>query len=338
MSMKSRSAFAVIVLTAIAGTALADEPASPAGPPQNPQPDPAQPPASTYPPGQEPYQPNPGQPGQAGQIPDPNMGAQSTATPPPEDPKAVKEPKRGDFDAGGQVRLPNGPDEMGQYATFNWIALDLKAKYYLLKSVTVNGNIPLAVKKPDTVGLGTDPKLIGGMTLRLDAMLPAMPKMPFIKYETEVGLSLTAAYMREGAMLLSEKDFPLFLGDFQPGFAGGLITKVKLSSVIDFSLIPSWVYQKGTAESLTAVQIPMSLIVKLGSLIKVSADLGIFTGDNYSFGGSNGGRIATGGSLTVKLGPILAHAGVGVASLLTGGLYPTIGDSMYIDLNVKYAK
>src|SRR5665647_573161 len=208
MSMKSRSAFALIILTAMAGTALADEPAPqvPAGP--------LAPAPYTYPPGQEPYA---GQPTPTGT---PAMGTAAAATPPPEDPKAAKEPKRGDFDAGGQVRLPNGPDEMGQYATFNWIALDVKARYYLLKSVTVNGNIPLAVKKPDTVGLGMDPKLIGGMTLRLDAMLPAMPKMPFIKYETEVGLSLTAAYMREGAMLLSEKDFPLFVGDFQPGFAG----------------------------------------------------------------------------------------------------------------------
>lgn len=329
MSMKSCSAFAVIILSALAGTALAEEPAPPAGAPQVPQ-DPAQPAPYTYPPGQEPYS----QPAPTGM---PGMGTAAAATPPPEDPKA-KEPKRGDFDAGGQVRLPNGPDEMGTYATFNWIALDLKARYYLLKSVTVNGNIPLAVKKPDTFGGAADPRLIGGMSVRLDAMLPAMPKMPFIKYETEVGLSLTAAYMREGAMLLSEKDFPLFLGDFQPGFSGGLITKVKLSSLLDFSLVPSWVYQKGSAESVTAVQIPMSLIIKLGSLIKVSTDLGIFTGDDYSFGGDNGGRIAAGGSLTVKLGPILAHAGVGVASLLTGGFYPTIGDSLYIDLNVKYAK
>jgi hypothetical protein len=38
------------------------------------------------------------------------------------------------------------------------------------------------------------------------------------------------------------------------------------------------------------------------------------------------------------LGPIITHAGAGVASLLTGGAYPTIRDSVYIDLNVKYAK
>lgn len=260
----------------------------------------------------------------------------TTSDQPKDEPKT---PKRGDFDAGGVVRLPNGPDEMGQYATFNWVTVDAKAKYYLLDSVTVTGTMPLALVHPDTIAAGAiEPKMIGGWSARLEAKLPTLWKPPGIKYETEVGLAATVAYMHEGAMLLSEKDFPLFTGDFHPGFSGALITKVKLSSVLDFSLTPAWVYQSTANDPLTAVQIPMSLIVQLGSLVKASADLGVFTGDDYSFGGENGGRIATGASLSVKIGPILAHAGAGVASLLTGGMYPTIRDSVYVDLDVKYAK
>lgn len=258
----------------------------------------------------------------------------------PEGEEEPKEPGRGDFDAGGQVRLPSGPDEAGEYATWNWVALDLVGRYFLLDSVTINGRVPLAVVKPDELmgELGVvDPKLIGGMTVSLEAKLP---KMPFqsVTSGTEAGLVLSGAYMREGAMLLSEKDFPLYAGDFKPGFSTGLIAKVKLSSLIDFATVPVFVYQSGTAENLTAVQIPTSTILKIGSLVKLSADVGIFTGDDFSFRGSNGGRIAAGGALTVKLGPILAHAGAGLASLLTGPLYPTVGDSLYIDLNVKYAK
>jgi hypothetical protein len=248
-----------------------------------------------------------------------------------------KEPGRGDFDAGGQVRLPSGPDEAGEYATFNWIALDLAGRYFLLDSVTVNGRIPLAVVKPDELMGGLDPKLIGGMVVSLEAKLPRLPLQPEAS-ETEVGLVLSGAIMREGAMLLSERDFPLFVGDFKPGFSTGVMAKVKLSSLIDFATVPVFVYQSGTEEALTAVQIPTSTILSVGSLVKVSADLGIYTGDDFSFRGSNGGRIAAGGSLTVKLGPILAHAGAGVASLLTGGMYPTVSDSLYVDLNVKYAR
>jgi hypothetical protein len=244
------------------------------------------------------------------------------------DEQQPKRPKRGDFDAGGQVRLPSGPDEMGKFAAFNWVALDLKGRYFLLDSVTVNANVPLALKKPDTLMTGEDPAMFGGFAAKLEAKLP----------KTELGIAVTFAYMHEGAMLLSEKDFPLFTGDFQPGFVLGPIAKLRLGSLLDFSLMPSWVRQSGATESLEAVQIPMSAIIKLGSLLKASADLGIFTGDDYSLRARNGGRVTAGGSLTVKLGPILAHAGAGVASLFTGGMYPTIRDSVYLDLNVKYVK
>jgi hypothetical protein len=251
----------------------------------------------------------------------------SETTPPAEGEE--KKPKRGDFDAGGVVRLPSGPDEMGQYATFNWVAVDAVGRYFVLDWMTINGKVPLAIIKPGMTELG-DPRLIGGMSMTLDARPQAAGSY--------VGLVLTGAYMREGAMLLSDKDFPLFVGDFQPGFAGGVAAQLKLSSLLAVSLTPSWVYQSGSEESLAAVQIPASAIVKLGSLLKVSADAGIFTGDDYSFGGDDGGRISAGASIDVKLGPIVAHAGAGVASLLTGGLYPSISDSVYVDVNVKYAK
>ncbi len=253
--------------------------------------------------------------------------------------KKPKVPKRGDFDAGGQVRLPNGPDATGKFKTFNWVAVDVKGRYFLLDSVTANLNIPLAVVKPSMLAPGVEPKLFGGFTVRLDAMLPKMPFNP-TKYDTKVGVLLGGGFLREGAALLSEKDYPLFLGDLKPMFDAGLLMKVKLSSAVDFSLVPAFVWQSGRMENLQAVQIPTSLILAIGSLVKVSADLGIYTGDDFSFRAKNGGRIALGGALDVKIGRIIVHGGAGAASLLTSstGAYPTIGDSFYIDLNVKFAK
>jgi len=265
------------------------------------------------------------------------LAQEPPAEEPPADDAQVKKPKRGDFDAGGQVRLPNGPDEMNQFATFNWVALDVVGRYFLLDSVTVDGKVPLAIIKPDALMTGEEPSMFGGATIGLTAKLPRMPFQPSAS-QTEVGVVLTGAYMREGAMLLSEKDYPRFVGDFQPGFSAGAIAKLKLSSLIDVATTPVFVYQSASAGALTAVQIPASANVRLGSLLQVSADAGVFTGDDFSFGGDDGGRISAGGSVTVKLGPILAHAGAGVASLLTGGLYPSVADSAYIDLNVKYAK
>jgi hypothetical protein len=263
---------------------------------------------------------------------------QETAAPPAK----KKEPGRGDFDAGGQARFPSGPDETGgNFKSFNWVAVDARGRYYILDHVTADAIVPLAVKKPDSTMVGgamVDPKLFGGFLVRLEAKA-AMPNLPIIAGKgTEAGISLTFGYMRERAMLLSEKDYPLFTGDLKPGFAGGVPIKVKLSSLVDFSLVPAWVYQSATLGSLTAVQVPMSLRLALGELVKVSADAGVFTGDDYSFSGSKGGRIAAGGALDVKIYKVIVHAGAGVASLLTGGVYPTIGDSVYVDLNVKYAK
>jgi hypothetical protein len=300
--------------------------------------DPNQPPTMPTPPAMPttPPMPNNGMPASPMTTTDPNAMLYASPAPAPAEKK--KEPGRGDFDAGGQVRLPNGPDEDGAYATFNWIAFDMKARYFLLDQITVNANSPLAVKKPDTIEMGAvDPRLIGGMNVRLDAVISG-DGFPMMRKGTKIGLSLGAAYMREGAMLLSEKDFPLFVGDFKPGLTGALITKVKLGNVVDFSLTPALIYQSGTMESLNAVQVPMALILKLGDVAKVSAELAVNTGDNYSFSGDKGGRIATGAALDLKIGPMLLHAGAGVASLLTGGAYPTISDSFYIDLNAKYAK
>lgn len=261
---------------------------------------------------------------------------------PTEEEKAkAKEPKKGDFDAGVQTRLPNGPDEMGDFKTGNWVAVDAKGQYLVLDSVAVKGNIPIALKKPSQLMDGTDPRAFGGMQITLEAMLPKMdvPMAPKSK-DTKIGLTLTGAYMREGAMLLSEKDYPLFVGSFHPGFSGGLTMKTKVSSLLDFSFVPQWVYQGGDAESLSAVQVPISLIVGLGELVKVSTDIGVYTGDDYTLRSSKGGRVSLGAALDVKVWRLILHGGAGVASLGTGesSAYPTIKDSVYIDLNVKFAK
>ncbi len=274
-------------------------------------------------------------------MPDPSASTMPppTDTPPPEDRKQEKTPKAGDFNAGGQLRFPNGPDEMGEFKSFNWVAFDAKGTYYLLPTVLATATLPFAVKKPDTVGpLGPEPKLIGGMHLKLEASIPKMPKMPGLKYETSVGLALGLAYMREGALLLSEKDYPLFLGDFQPGTSIGMLTRIRLSSVVDFNFNPVVLLQKGEVENLSAIQIPLAVVLKAGSLLKLGLETSINTGDDFAFGGDSGGRISLGTSLDIKISKIIVHLGTGLASLLTGGLYPEISDSIYFEFNVKYAK
>lgn len=269
---------------------------------------------------------------------DPNAPSAFAQAPAP-DPNTPKTPKAGDWDAGGQLKFPSGPDGDGKYATYNWIDVDLKGTYYLAPTVTANLLGPVAVHHPDQLMDGTEPKMFGGFRANLEATLPKLPAMPFLAPDSlQLGLGLTFGYMHDGAMLLSDKDYPLFVGNFHPGFKGDLIMKLKLSSLVDFALVPAWVYQGGEPQAHAAIQVPMSLIVKLADLVQVAADTGVFTGDQYHLSGDAGGRIYAGGSLTVKIWKLQAHAGLGVASLLTGGLYPSIGDSVYVDLNVTYVR
>jgi len=334
-----RMCLLTIVFTATTAAAQTAPPAPPA--PQAPPaptdaPPPPAPPTGPAMPAIAPYTPS--SPQSFGSAPTSPTSTTATATAEPTKPVS-KEPKPGDFDAGGQLKLPSGPDGDGKFATYNWIGVDVKGKYYLAPTVTANFLAPVAIHHPDVLMDGTQPKMFGGFRAYLEAKLPKLPSLPGVpKNETELGIGLTFGYMHDGAMLLSDKDYPLFVGNFHPGFKGELITKVKLSSLVDFSLVPAWVFQGGEMESHAAVQVPMSLILKLGDLVQTAADVGVFTGDHYHFSGDSGGRIYAGGSLTVKIWKLQAHAGLGVASLLTGGLYPTIGDSVYVDLNVKYVK
>ena len=153
----------IVLVTVMLAASLAT--AQPA--PPSPYPPPPQYPAPPYPAAPQ-YPPPAGNMG--------SMTAQATPTPAAgSDDGKPKEPKRGDFDAGGQVRFPNGPDETGKYATFAWVAVDAKARYFLLDSVTVNAFAPLAVKKPGTLMDGSDEDMVGGLNARLDARRSRLP-------------------------------------------------------------------------------------------------------------------------------------------------------------------
>lgn len=342
MSCLSRSVLVALLLAA-AAPVHAQTPTPAPTPVPSPTPTPAGDPVA--PGGVEP-QPSPPPPPPEATAPAPYSTLQppTPIEPPPEEPQAPKKgPGRGDFDAGPRVRFPSGPDETGTYETYNWVALDLAGRYFLLDSVTANANIPIALIKPDRARVGDEtrgPGRIGGLDLKLDALLPTsmMPKLPGLSYETQIGLQLRAAYMHEGAMLLSDRDFPLFVDGFKPGLGAGLITRIKASSLLELNLLPQLSWQAGSDGSHGGMQIPFDFTLKLGSVVKLALELGIYTGDGYAFRGSNGARYPIGASLDVKLGPIIAHVGAGFATLWTGPLYPTVGDSLYVDLNVKWAK
>lgn len=271
----------------------------------------------------------------ASPMPSTSMDLSSGTPPPPEDdPNAA-----GKFNAGGGLRFPGGPDEMGQYASFNWVALDLKGRYNPTSFSAVYVNVPLAVKHPDAP-MGTpdnlSPSMFGGMTLRGEIGKPFL------------GLQVTLGYMKEQSFFYSDKMFPYYFGDYEPCVSVGPYINIKRWGVY-FATAPTLVWQKAgdlkapngmDSDGGGAVQVPVSAAVHLGSMLEVAADLGLATGYGFAFDASEMGNIYAGGSLTVKVKPVKVHLGTGVAALFTDPTAPyhSIGDSVYFDLNVAYVK
>lgn len=244
------------------------------------------------------------------------VGNAFAEAPPPED-----EDAKGKFNAGARARFPSGPDETGAYKSFNWIAVDVVGRYNVSDFVRTSLNVPFAVKKPDIEGLST----FGGFTGRGELGLGKI-----------VGVGLTLGAMRDRAFLLSEKDYPLYTGPLTAGAALGPYLRLNVFDAVLVSLIPQVVLQYGSG---VAVQIPVSAKVRIGDLLQVGADAGVFTGEKLKMSAEGGGRIYAGAAAQLKLGPILLLTGAGVASLITGpgGFYPSIKESIYFDFNVRYA-
>ena len=129
------------------------------------------------------------------------------------------------------------------------------------------------------------------------------------------------------------------------GVGVGPYVKVKKFG-LDLAAAPSVVYQAGSDDGMggntavTGLQLPIAASVAVGKMLKVSVEAGVYTGDDFKLGAADDGRIALGAAVDIKLGKIIAHVGAGVASLITdpAGAYPSISDSIYIDLNAKFAK
>ena len=245
------------------------------------------------------------------------------AAPPPRQP--------GSFDAGAEVRFPSGPDEMGKFGTFNWVAVDLKGAYFITEQISIGGIIPLAPVKQDPG------KIFGGFLVRPEISLGSM-----------IGVGASVGIMTHGGFLLSPKDPPIYINPDGSGYKFGASIgpwiKFKAKG-IEFRTQPAIIYQ-ATDPAITALQLPVAAAVGLGQAVKVSLETGLYTGDDFALGPKGGGRLALGAAIDLKLTPVLLHIGAGLASLLVSdsmdadneALYGSITDSLYFDINFKYAK
>ena len=240
-----------------------------------------------------------------------------------------EEKQQGRVDAGGKLRFPSGPDDTGmEYGLFNWIALDLRAQYGISDALAAGVHVPLAIKKPEG-----EFETLGGFTANASLRLFKL-----------VGVGVRAGMMRQGAFLLTPYDAPVYVGDLKMGAALGPSIALR-TGVVDVAAALDVVLQLDSAgemmdETLTAVALPISAMVQVRDLIKVGAETGVYTGHELKLGAEDGGRIPLTANVSLKLGRVILNLGAGFATLITsdtGGLYPGIGDSLFVGLNAKWA-
>jgi hypothetical protein len=236
----------------------------------------------------------------------------------------------GKFNAGFKVRMPNGPGDDGTYGQFNWIGVDLTGRYNVTDAIGVGGTLYTAPVKPDFPdgAMMEDPKVFGGFMAR-----------PELRLGSTIGAFVDVGFLTYGAVLLSEKDIPIYQGDYELATRVGPWVKLK-ANVVYLSILPALVFQNGDPEKIAGFQLPVNAMLRAGEMLKVSADVGLYSGDDFKVGADDGGRIAIGAAVDIKVGAIALHLGAGLNSLLTSdnGPYDTIGHSLYFDVAAKYLK
>ncbi len=251
----------------------------------------------------------------------------------------AEESQKGKVDAGGKLRFPSGPDDMGDFGLFNWIALDLRAQYGVSDSVSAGLYVPLAVMKPDLGDASgeTFGGVLGEAVLHLGKVLGV---------HTQIGM------MQRTGWLLSQYDYPYYFGDMKFGLKLGPAldarvaafgSKLELSAGLDVVLAFSAATDTDTGDDkmLLAAQIPVAAMVQLSDLLKVGLTAGVYTGQDIKLGAEDGGRIPLSAAASLRTGPVIFDLGLGFASLVTsdemGSAYPGLMDSLTIGLNARWA-
>lgn len=227
----------------------------------------------------------------------------------------------GHYAAGVRVHVGSALDD-----SFNVIGIEARGRYNVSDSINVGARIPLAVSKPD--GLGA----FGGMMARAELRLGAT-----------IGAWAEAGFLKHGSVLLSQQDAFIFVddADYDVALALGPWVRAKAGPTY-LTFEPAFVYQPGDPEGITGIQFPVTAVFRAGSVAHLGAMVGIYTGDDFKLGASDGGRVGAGLVADVKVSSIKLVLGAGFASLLTddmgGNGYTSVGKSLYVSVALHYVK
>lgn len=211
---------------------------------------------------------------------------------------------------------------------FKIVGIEPKARYNVTDAISVGARIPLAVSKPDGLGV------FGGALARAELRLGAT-----------IGAWIDVGFMKHGAILLSQQDSFAFSDDADYDVALALGPWIRAKAGPTYLVIePAFVYQPGDPEAIMGVQLPVSALFRAGSFGHVGAKVGLYTGDDFEVAADKGGRLGAGLVVDLKVSTIKVNLEAGVSSLLTDdgmgsvALYHSVGKALYVNVGLAYVK
>lgn len=231
------------------------------------------------------------------------------------------ERQAGHYAAGLKVMVGSGLDD-----TFNFIGIEPHGHYNVTDAIRVGARLPLSVSQPD--GFTN----LGGLMARAE-----------IKLGATIGVFAEAGFLKYGAVLESEQDSMAYLdGDeVDYGFATRLGIAIHGKAGPTYLHVePAFVYQSGDPEAITGAQLPVTALFRAGSTAQAGIMAGLYTGDDFELGAEHEGRLAVGLVAHLHVSKIQLGLGAGFSSLLTEdeGRYTSVGKSLYVMVNLEYAK
>lgn len=241
----------------------------------------------------------------------------------------------GQIEAGADVGLPSGPDDMGEFGIGNWIGLRLRADYGITDKIQAGVRIPLALVKPDVPIFPFE--TLGGFIA--EGMYSIIPML---------SARVNVGFANAGAMGLNPYAFPFYFDadGMQLGFAFGVSFKKEFGGNLALTADPTLVLHMDVAagdtgpEMLQVLQIPVGLQFQVQPALAVGLRTGLYSAHEFKFGASDGGTLplVLEGQYTLMAGMLDLGAQFGFASVLTddAGLYESIGDTLFIGLSATW--
>ncbi|MCI0637258.1 MAG: hypothetical protein L0206_25580, partial [Actinobacteria bacterium] len=193
---------------------------------------------------------------------------------------------KGVLEAGVDLSIPQGPDDMGEQAVGAWLGFTVRGDYAVNEKIQVGGRIPLVAVSPD-VGLSEGPKAFGGIELN-----DQYGVMDMLSARAVVGYGPPAL---DGVGRFA---VPAYFGDMKPAFGLGAAFKRKINEQIAVTSDPILYFQvdggfddMGMEEMLMVFGLPIAGHYQVMPELVATLRTGFNTGHKFKASGDDGASI-----------------------------------------------